>query len=149
MRDVTPPSQRERQLLEPEHELNPLAGTRLRRRLRTFRPEADTYLASLGGPTPYMQRLRQIEVETQEHLDRLATAHAGHRADPDGWRRDVGRWDFGAVNDLIERHNRWYPLEARLAMDPRTRDFVHVGGKPYQRDLLTAAWVLERFPVGE
>ena len=31
-------------------------------------------------------------------------------------------------------------------MDPRTRDFVLVGGKPYRIRPLDAAWVLERFP---
>ena len=51
------------------------------------------------------------------------------------------------MNDLIERHNRWYPVEARLAMDPRTRDFVKVGGRDYRREPLDAAWILERFPA--
>jgi hypothetical protein len=31
-------------------------------------------------------------------------------------------------------------------MDPRTRDFVKVNGKPYSRRPLDAAWILERFP---
>jgi hypothetical protein len=146
IRDVTPPSQRERERLEVDRDLNPLVGTRLRRRIRNFRAEADNYLASLGGPLPYMQRLRLIESETEGHLERLAEAHAERLGDPDGWRRVAQRWDFGAVNELIERHNRWYPVEARLPMDPRTRDFVKVGGKPYRRDPLDAAWILERFP---
>ena len=30
-------------------------------------------------------------------------------------------------------------------MDPRTRDFVLVNGKPYRREPLAAAWILERF----
>jgi hypothetical protein len=50
------------------------------------------------------------------------------------------------VNDLIERHNRWYPVEARLPMDPRTRDYVKVGGRSYRRDPLDESWILERFP---
>ena len=32
-------------------------------------------------------------------------------------------------------------------MDPRTRDFVKVGGKPYRREPLDAAWILDRFPA--
>jgi hypothetical protein len=47
---------------------------------------------------------------------------------------------------LIEEHNRWYPMEARLPMDPRSRDFALVNGRPYRRRPLDAAWVLERFP---
>jgi hypothetical protein len=32
-------------------------------------------------------------------------------------------------------------------MDPRSRDFVRVGGRPYRRDPLDTGWVLERFPA--
>jgi len=50
------------------------------------------------------------------------------------------------VNELIERHNRNFPAEARLPMDPRTRDFVRVNGRPYVREPLDARWILSRFP---
>jgi len=148
VRDVTPPSQAERRRLLAEMELNPLVGRPLPRRIRRFRAEADRYLASLGGPLPYMQRLRQIDDEIDGHTTRLALAYEEHRDDPEGWLTLAGRWDFGAVNDLIERHNRWYPVEARLPMDPRTRDYVKVGGRSYRRELLDADWILERFPAG-
>jgi hypothetical protein len=147
IRDVTPPSQREREKLSGDRELNPLVGTPLRRRYRNFQTEADSYIASLGGPLPYMRRLRQIEQTIDAHLERLEAAYAEHGEDPDAWRRIAERWDFGDVNELIGKHNRWYPVEARLPMDPKTRDYVRVGGKPYQRDPLDAAWILERFPL--
>jgi hypothetical protein len=144
IRDVTPPSQRERERVEADRDLNPLVGRRLRRRLRNFHAEPDSYIASLGGPLPYMQRLRQIEELTAVHLERLFEAYVER---PGDWRAVAGRWDFGDVNDLIERHNRWYPIEARLAMDPRSRDFVKIGGRSYRREPLDAAWVLARFPA--
>jgi hypothetical protein len=147
IRDVTPDLAAERARLDADRELNGLLGRPIRRRLRNFRAEADTYIASLGGPLPYMQRLRLIEQETADHLERLEAAHAAHRGDPAGWRRVAARWDFDEVNELIEKHNRWYPIEARLPMDPRSRDFVKVGGRPYRRQPLDAAWVLERFPA--
>jgi hypothetical protein len=146
IRDVTPPSQVERELLEADRELNPLVGSPLRRRIRNFRAEPDMYLASLGGPLPYMRRLRQIEEETARHTAALEEAYEEHRGDDDAWRRVVRAWDFSEVNELIEKHNRWYPIEARLPMDPRTRDYVKVGGRSYRRDPLDATWVLERFP---
>jgi hypothetical protein len=146
VRDVTPPSQRERGRLEADRDLNPLLGRPLRRRLRNFRPEADTYLASLGGPLPYMRRLRQIETEIDAHLARLADAYQEHRGDPARWRALAAAWDFAAVNELIAKHNRWYPVESRLPMDPRTRDFVPVGGRSYRLEPLDAEWILERFP---
>ncbi len=145
VRDVTPPSQAERARLDRDRELNPLAGRPLRRRLRNFRAEPDTFITSVGGPLPYMQRLRQIEDEIEAHRERLAAAYA--ETDRGEWRRVAERWDFGEVNDLIERHNRWYPAEARLAMNPRTRDFVKIGGRDYRREPLDAAWILEQFPA--
>jgi hypothetical protein len=147
VRDVTPPSQRERELIEQDRELNPLTGQPLRRRLRNFQAEADRYLASLGGPLPYMQRLRRIDEETDVLRERLAEAYEQHRGNPVEWRRIAMRWDFGEINDLIDRHNRWFPVESRLPMDPRSRDFVPVGGRTYRREPLDAAWVLEQFPA--
>jgi hypothetical protein len=146
VRDVTPPSQHERALLERDLDLNPLTGRPIRRRIRNFRAEPDMYLASLGGPLPYMRRLRQIEEEVERHVAALAEAYAEHGRG-DGWRAVVERWDFHDVNELIEKHNRWFPIEARLPMDPKTRDFVKVGGRPYRRDPLDATWALARFPA--
>jgi hypothetical protein len=146
IRDVTPASAVERAKLADEVEVNPLTGRPLKRRIRRFRPEADRYLTSLGGPLPYMQRLRQIDDLIESHARRLAEAYAARSSD-DEWRRTAERWDFGEVNDLIERHNRYYPIEARLAMDPRTRDYVKIGGRSYRRDVLDAGWILERFPA--
>jgi len=147
VRDVTPPSAVERSRLAHESEINPFAGRKLPRRIRRFRPDADRYLASLGGPLPYMRRLRQIEDAIDAHVARLTEAYVQHGGDPEGWRAVVERWDFGEVNDLIERHNRWYPTEARLAMDPRTRDYVKIGGRSYRREPLDAAWALSLFPA--
>jgi hypothetical protein len=138
---------REGTTVRADLEGSPLTGKPLRRRLRNFRAEADTYIASLGGPLPYMQRLRTIEAETERHLEQLAAAYAEHGHDPAAWRRLVESWNFDAVNELIDKHNRWYPVEARLAMDPRSRDFVKVGGRSYRRERLDAAWVLARFPA--
>jgi hypothetical protein len=147
IRDVTPPSAAERQKHLEEVDLNPLSGRPLKRRIRRFRPEADRYLASLGGPLPYMQRLRQIDDLIEQHAIRLADAYAARAADPAQWRRTADRWSFDEVNDLIERHNRYYPIEARLAMDPRTRDYVKIAGRSYRRDPLDAHWILTRFPA--
>ncbi len=147
VRDVTPPSAQERERLERDRDVNSLTGEQLPRRIRRFRPEPDAYVASLGGPLPYMQRRRTIEEETERHLERLEEAYARHAGNPAGWRRLAARWDFGEVNELIDRHNRWYPIEARLAMDPRSRDFVKVGGRDYRLEPLDAQWILAHFPA--
>lgn len=146
IRDVTPPSAAERERLAGEHELNPLVGQPLPRRIRRFAAEAHTYLASRGGPLPYMQRARLIDEEIARHRARLVEAHELYRDDPVAWRRVAERWNFSEVNELIERHNAWYPVEAQLPMNPRTRDYVEVGGRPYRRERLDADWILGQFP---
>jgi hypothetical protein len=146
IRDVTPASAVEREKLIAEIELNPLTKQPLKRRIRRFRPEPDRYLASLGGPLPFMRRLRQIDDDIEALTARLAEAYA-ERVDDAAWRRLAERWDFGEVNDLIDRHNRYYPIEARLPMDPRTRDYVKIGGRSYRREPLDAHWILDRFPA--
>lgn len=154
---VRDPSPRERAAatqLDVDLDGSPLRGKPLHGRLRNFRPAVDRYVASLGGPLAYMQRLRQIELETEQHERNLAEAwrQLAEACAGDGrtfsrrWRSVAERWSFTSVNELIDRHNRWYPAEARLAMDPRSGDFVLVGGRPYRRRPLDAAWVLERFP---
>jgi hypothetical protein len=154
LRDPTARELAERDALDRDLEGSPLKGKPLETRLRNFRPAVDRYVASLGGPLPYMRRLREIELETEAHELRLAEAWQELAGACDGdaaefarrWRRTAERWSFGAVNELIDRHNRWYPAEARLPMDPRSRDFVTIGGKPYRLPPLDAAWILERFP---
>jgi hypothetical protein len=123
-------------------------------RRRHFRPSVDSYVASLGGPLPYMLRLREIERLTAQHADVLEARRRELAEECGGdatafverWRAEAGTHDFDDVNRLIETHNRWYPVEARLAMDVRRRDYVLVGGKPYTHEPLDADWVLERFP---
>ena len=144
---MTPPSAAERERIEADRELNPLIGRALPRRIRAFRADAANYLASMGGPLPYMQRLRQIEAAEELHERRLAEVYEQQRHDPERWRATAAAWDFEDVNELIAKHNRWFPVEARLPMDPKTRDFVQVGGRPYRRDPLDAAWILKRFPA--
>ncbi len=136
-------------------ELGVGAGRPLPRRPRLFKVETDSYIASLGGPLPYMVRLREIERLTAQAESDIARRWRELAADcgDDGeafsrrWRRAAERCNFVEVNELIERHNRWYPVEARLPMDPKRRDYVLVGGRHYSRRPLDAEWVLERFPA--
>ena len=143
----TPRDRRNLQGLQEDLLDSPLAGRKLPLRLRNFRPDADSYLASLGGPRPYMVRLREIARQVEKHEVALAEAYAELRQDGRAWRLFAESWDFGEVNDLIERHNRWYPAERRLPMDPRTGDYALVNGERYSKAPLDAAWILARFPV--
>jgi hypothetical protein len=140
--------------LDEDLQGSPVRGRPLERRLRNFSLAADRYALSLAGPPAHSRRLREIEEETTAHEEALRAAWeelaARHRGDPPGfaraWRAAARRWRFDAVNELIGRHNLFYPAEARLPMDPRTRDFVLVGGRPYRIRPLDAEWILARFP---
>jgi hypothetical protein len=152
-RPETPRDRRERELLETELADSPVAGRPLRQRLRNFRPDAESAVRALGGPTIWMRRLRAIEDALEQHERQLGAswrALADEARDAvefaDLWREQARRWSFAEVNELIDRHNRYFPAEARLPMDPRTRDFVRINGRHYQRPLLDEQWILARFP---
>jgi vacuolar-type H+-ATPase subunit H len=154
VRAETPADRRDRKLLEDEIQTMPIAGRPLRQRLRNFRPDADSAIRALGGPTIWMRRLRAIEEEVERHEEQLDAAYNElddevHDAEEFArrWTETAERWSFAQVNELIERHNRNFPAEARLPMDPRTRDFVKINGKPYRRAPLDAQWILERWPA--
>ena len=153
-RPETPQERRERERLEADLETSPVRGRPLRQRLRNFRPDPASGVQALGGPTAWMRRLRAIEDAVEQHEGQLGEARrtlADELEDPEefaaAWRELAGNWSFAAVNELIERHNRNFPAEARLAMDPRTRDFVCINGRSYLREPLGADWILERFPA--
>ena len=101
-----------------------------------------------------MQRLREIEVEFQLQRRRLEDAYRWLqeecRHDPAlfsrRWRAEASSWRFGDLNALIREHNDWYPVEANLPMDPRTRDYVPIRGASYRRVELGPDWILEHFP---
>jgi hypothetical protein len=153
-RPETPRERRERKQLDADLQSSPVRGRPLRQRLSNFRPDPESAVRALGGPTMWMRRLRAIEDAVEQHERRLGDAWrtlADELETPAefsaAWEELAGNWSFAEVNELIERHNRNFPAEARLPMDPRTRDFVRINGRSYQREPLDARWILDRFPA--
>ena len=153
-RPETPRERRERELLEADLATSPVRGRPLQQRLRNFRPDPESGVRALGGPTAWMRRLRAIEDAVEQHERQLGDnwrALAQEVEDPAefaaAWHELADTWSFAHVNELIDRHNRNFPAEARLAMDPRTRDFVRINGRSYLRELLDERWILARFPA--
>ena len=150
----TPRDRREGAALEEDLRSSPSRGRPLPLRLRNFRPRADSYLAAARGPLHYMLRLHDIERRLEDHEEALREAWRELAADCAADARDFRRrwlaaaraFDFTDVNDLIERHNRWYPIESQLPMDPGTGDYALVNGRDYRLGPLDESWIIERFP---
>jgi hypothetical protein len=150
----TPRDRRERAALEEDIRSMPIASAPVALRLRNFQPAADAYLAASRGPAPYMVRLHEIETRTAEHEDACRAAWRELALDRVGddesferrWVDRAASFVFDDVNELADRHNLWYPVEAGLPMDPSTGDFVLVNGRSYRLEHLDAEWVLDRFP---
>lgn len=145
---IRPETQRdreERHVLDVDLADSPVKGRPLRERMRNFRPDAESAVRALGGPLHWMRRLKAIEDALDQHERQLDAAYS--ETDPADWPRVAREWDFSAANELIERHNRHFPAEARLPMDPRTRDFVRINGRRYEREPLDAEWILRRWPA--
>jgi hypothetical protein len=151
----TPRQRRELAALAEDLETITLTGKPLPVRARAFRPTAEAYLVATRGPLPYMLRLREIEQRTVDLERSLGAAREALRVecgdDDDRFRREwtgrVAALRFDELNDLIDRHNRWYPAESRLPMDPRTGDYALVNGRDYRLEPFDAEWVLDRFPA--
>ena len=150
----TPQDRRERVALEEDLRAHPSRGRPQALRLRNFRPRADSYLAAARGPLHYMVRLHAIERSIEDHEVALREAWHALAGECAGdasrfrrrWTAAAHRADFREVNELVERHNRWYPVESRLAMDPRTGTYALVNGRDYRLPSLDETWVLKRFP---
>ena len=117
--------------------------------------EARMAALAIGGAPAWSRRLRRIDTLVDEALAQLETAWRqlarAWRGKPAAfaaeWRDYASRVDFTRVDELIRRHNLYFPAEANLAMDVHTGDFIGLGGGDYRRQPLDAAWVLERFPA--
>ncbi len=129
-------------------------GRPLSRRARQTRRSVEAYLQA-GVRPRWMERLAEIQHGTAQARRRLEREYRrlreecgdDHAAFARRWTAFAETFDFGEVNERIRQHNEWFPIERQLPMDPRTRDYVLVGGRPYRREPLDAEWVLERFPA--
>ena len=151
-RDIEQQSPVERRIERSFEDENALGRPLSRRALRTRR-SVEAYLKA-GHIPRYMERLRDIESQTRDHKRRLAAAYGAlleacgddREAFANRWRARAETWSFVRVNELIREHNEWYPVEADLAIDLRTRDYVLIRGRSYRRAELGPDWILEQFP---
>ncbi len=118
----------------------------------------EAYLKA-GVRPRWMERVSEIDAAIARERQQLARAYRALQGECAGdaamlaerWHELARRWSFGQLNELIEQHNAWYPIERDLPLNPRTGDYVRVGGRSYRRPVLGPAWILEQFapPAGE
>ena len=130
-------------------------GRPLSRRARHAQRSVESYLKA-GGRPQWMERVmeidRRIAAERRRHEAAYRELRAACGDDADAF---AARWGARArafsfdqdLNELIGRHNDWYPIERDLPMDLRTRDYVLVNGRSYRRPVLDSDWLLREFPA--
>jgi hypothetical protein len=104
----------------------------------TLRTE-DRVRAVAAGPPAFVRRLRAIEdleegivrvlVERCRHALGAGTAPAELAAHAQA---SAPMRAFDRLNDLVERHNRYYPIEANLPIQPRTGELMDRSGEPWR-----------------
>ena len=142
-------------LIQRQVEGNPGIGRPLPDRVRQMQRTAEAYL-SHGAPPRWMERIREIDRGVERERQRLERDYRALREECAGdralfrerWRALARRRRYDDLNELIDQHNEWYPIERDLPLDPRTGDYVRVHGRSYRRPHLGADWILERFPAG-
>jgi hypothetical protein len=93
------------------------------------------------GAPGYIRRKRRIEDLEARLIQQLAAAESPAAVAASA---DVVA-DLALLNDLIAKHNRYYPIEANLPIDVQTRRLVERGGAPWRPlPAVTAADLLAR-----
>jgi hypothetical protein len=129
-------------------------GKPISTRTRMSQRTVEAYLKA-GVKPRWMSRLMEIDESIAAQKRRLARSHRTLREEcgddqalfAERWQAFAGRCRFDELNELIQQHNDWYPIERDLPMDLRTRDYVLINGRSYRRTPLSPQWVLEQFPA--
>jgi hypothetical protein len=139
----------------------PGVGKPLTERARLGRRSVEAYLTGANNPPRWMERVREIDQALKRERRLLEAERRALRA---RWGRDAAGfarawWAFAQrrgrsaeyreLNELIRAHNEWYPVERNLPVNPRTGEWVTVGGRSFLRPVVGAEWILRELPAEE
>lgn len=94
---------------------------------RNFTISTAEYLRALAaGPPAFARRLRRIEDLERAILAALREAEEKAPLDAAALPEEVAA-KLARLNRLVEDHNRYYPIEAALPIDPRTGGLLDWG----------------------
>jgi hypothetical protein len=104
----------------------------------------DRLRAYAHGVPSYIRRRRRIEDLEAKLVAKIAAAEAPTKmaASPEVTE------DLARLNELIARHNRYYPIEANLPIDVRTGRLLERGAPWRPSPSVTAADLLARASIG-
>lgn len=85
-------------------------------------------IQALSGPPYFAVRARRIEHMTDQLIEKLTAKYSnmiekfGSRPNVFArkWKELIEGWPLDRLNDLIEKHNKYFPIEANLPIDPRS-----------------------------
>jgi hypothetical protein len=132
-----------------------LEGKPLHVQSMPFTQNAGEVASGMFGPPAWTLRLKEIhDLRTRltatldaawgEHArrwQRRPEDFAGH------WRTYLAKLDLGRLNTLIEKHNQWYPIEARLPIVYPTGEYHIPTGIEYPQRLVSVDSLLELYPA--
>ncbi len=103
----------------------------------------DKLRAMAGGPRAYMRRRRRIEdLESEIVQDIVVLGEFEAARLPASILKKID-----VLNDLIDRHNRYFPIEANLPLDPLTGAMLELG-RPWKPMGKAAPWEFCRLARG-
>src|SRR5215204_1415621 len=120
-----------------------------------YGPSREAAIAGLLGPPAWSVRLKSIQDRSTQLKATLDAAWAEQarrwRGQPEAfaehWRAWVAKLDIATLNTLIQKHNDWYPVEARLAIIYPTGEYHIPTGIEYPQRLVTVEAILDEYPA--
>ena len=134
----------------PDH----IKGKPLRIPQFNFTISLENKVRSMFGPPHYATRARRIETITDKLMKDLTFEYAS-MIDRYGdapevfsqkWKELISSLELDELNNLIDKHNTYYPIEAKLQIDPDSGAPL-VGSVPWEPiEKISMEGLLKRFP---
>jgi hypothetical protein len=114
---------------------------------------ADYLRAAAGAPawSRRLVRLQNLEAELREQIEAAWQEHRRRfAAEPQvlaaAWRAHLAAIDLAPINELIDKHNAYYPIEAGLRMQWPSGRYLLPSGARYPLDRITPESLLAEYP---
>jgi hypothetical protein len=131
-----------------------LEGTPLQLQSLAFQPNLAAIVSGMMGPPAWSLRLKAIHDRRTALAARLDAAWSDlahrYRTRPRDfarrWRAYLDGLDLAPLNELIAKHNAYYPIEARLPIVYPHGHYHVPPGVEYPQDLITVERLLDYYP---